>query len=249
MTLMLCVSGWHVWRSLQKSVAGYAAAEPPLEKNRCCKSRDDATAVRLNTPTTKCSSIHGVFNTRVAESSRAPSSSLNNGDGAQLHCLLRDAGGVASVHNLHTRGGLSALTACRCADAAVFRACLRHILVRLGRLFHHELGARNTDRDAFRLQRVEHLLRVAIVLMSGVCATAQDGANERAWYSSLCRELLRLRARPAPWQVLRATADGESELISGHAKYARKAAGCAPAKRLLHALLGTCKHVAAGSLC
>jgi len=61
-------------------------------------------------------------------------SSLDDSNGSEFDGFFADAGGVASVDDLH------------------------HVLVRLGRLLHHQFGGGHPDGDAALLQLVQHLL-------------------------------------------------------------------------------------------
>lgn len=63
----------------------------------------------------------------------AEASTFNHSNRAQTHTLLADAGRVAGV------------------DHSV------HVLVRLGRLFHHQFGGRDADRDTLVREHLQHV--------------------------------------------------------------------------------------------
>lgn len=126
---------------------------------------------------------------------------------------------------------------------AALQPHLRHVFVRLGGLFHDQLRARDADGDALRLQCVKHLLRTEACSPREGTGSRNAQQRWRTWYSSLFRELLRLRALPAPWHVLRrrnGACSAEQTLD--------KSGAVAPPKRLLHPLLGACEHVATCAL-
>lgn len=97
------------------------------------------------------------------------------------------------------------------AAGAAARTSVHHrgdVLVALGRLLHHQLGGRHSDADPLPLQRVQHLL-VAQAAPAAIRAAppARLGYQARARCAQRAhrgthRDLARLWARPAPWQVL-----------------------------------------------